>query len=289
MFIRILIGILLSATSVVAQVAPAYVSSAEASSHLVQQFEPTIPPLAKAARVGGIVKLQITISASGDVMSTKVLSGHPMLVSSAIEAAKKWKYKPFQKDGKPVEVTTNVELNFPGGMSEKESEVRHKFFPLEDECRKLINKGQYVDAEAKCKEAVEISNQLPKEIILERSGARSALANSIYLQGRYTEAIPIYEDALKLDQGYRKPNDADLASDYWNLGRAYAMTGAFNKADGLYTTAVSTFEAAIVDLPDMKDNYSRRLKRCLNEYAQLKVAEGQNDAATELKNKAAGL
>ncbi|HEV3038052.1 MAG TPA: hypothetical protein VHA33_09735 [Candidatus Angelobacter sp.] len=95
--------------------------------------------------------------------------------------------------------------------------------------------------------------------------------------------------AAELDLGYRKPDDADLASDYWNLGRAYAMTGQRDKADGLYATAVSTFEAAIRDLPQMKENYTRRLKRSLNEYAELKESLGQNDKAAELRKKAGAL
>jgi len=60
------------------------------------------------------------------------------------------------------------------------------------------------------------------------------------------------------------------------------MTGQL--ADGLYATAVSTFEASVLsvlNLPEMKENYTRRLKRSLNEYAQLKEAEGQNDAASK--------
>lgn len=289
MHIRSLPLILMIAVGMSAQAASVSVSATDANGHLLQHVEPTVPPLAKAVKIGGTVKLQINISASGDVVSVKTLSGHPMLVTSAIEAVRKWKYRPFEVDNKPVQVITDVELEFPGGMSENESAVRNKYFPIEDECRSLINERHYADAEARCRDAVEISNQLPKDVILERSEARSLLANSIYLQGRYAEAIPIYEDALKLDHGYLKPDDADLASDYWNLGRAYAMTGQLNKADGFYATAVSSFEAAILSLPAMKDNYSRRLKRTLNEYAQLKIAEGQTAAATELTKKAAGL
>lgn len=271
------------------QVAPTRVPPSEATTHLIQRVDPTIPPLAKAARVGGTVKLEVTISESGGVATVKIISGHPMLVNSAVDAAKKWKYKPFENDGKPVQVITEVELDFPGGMSEDESAVRNKFFPVENECRSLVNKGQYSAAETKCREAVEISNQLPKEVVLERSGARSLLANSVFLQKRFEESVPIYEEALKLDLGYRKQDDADLASDYWNLGRAYAMTGQLGKADGLYATAVSTFEAAIHSLPEMKENYTGRLKRSLNEYAQLKEAEGQSDRAAELRKKADSL
>ena len=271
------------------QVAPTRVASSEATTHLIQRVDPAIPPLAKAARVGGTVKLEVTISESGDVARVKIISGHPMLVTAVVDAVKKWKYKPFERDGKLIQLITQVELTFPGGMSQEESAVRNKFFPVENECRSLLNKDQYTAAETKCREAVEISNQLPTEVVLERSSARSLLANSIFLQKRFEESVPIYEEALKLDLGYLKPDDADLASDYWNLGRACAMTGQLNRADGLYATAVSTFEAAIHALPEMKQNYAGRLKRSLNEYAQLKELEGQNDKGAELRKKADSL
>lgn len=271
------------------QVVPLRVPPSEAKNHVIQRVDAPIPPLARVARIGGTVKLDLTVSESGDVVAVNVISGHPMLVTSAVDAARKWKYKPFENDGKPIQAITEVELSFPGGMSEDEGAVRNKFFPVENECRSLVNKGQYSDAETKCREAVEISNHLPKEVVLERSDARSLLANSIFLQKRFEESIPIYEEALKLDQGYRKPDDADLASEYWNLGRACAMVGQIDKADGLYATAVSTFEAAIRGLPEMKENYTGRLKRSLKEYAQLKEAEGQHDKASELRKKADSL
>lgn len=283
------ICVLLLTAAFNAQDGPTQVPPSEAKTHLVQHVDPEIPLLAKAAKIGGTVKLEVTISESGDVAAVQTISGHPMLVPSAIDAVRRWKYKPFEKDGKPIQVITEVELDFPKGMSDEESAVLREFFPTENDCRDLINKGQYIAAETKCREAVEISNRLPKEAVLERYGARSLLANSIFLQERYEESIPIYEEALKLDLGYLKPDDADLASNYWNLGRAYAMTQKFDKADELYARAVSAFEAAIRSLPEMKENYTQRLKRSLNEYAQVKEAEGQNEEAAELRKKADSL
>jgi tetratricopeptide (TPR) repeat protein len=122
--------------------------------------------------------------------------------------------------------------------------------------------------------------------VLERSGALSLLANAIFLQSRFTEAVPLYEQALELDKGYLGPDDADLASNYANLGRVYGATGDLATADELYATAVSTFRAAIRKLPSMNENYSRRLQRMLNEYAQLKEAEGQTEAASTLRQQA---
>jgi hypothetical protein len=49
---------------------------------------------------------------------------------------------------------------------------------------------------------------------------------------------------------------------------------------------VETFEAAILNLPGMKDNYTRRLKNTLLEYAQFKRAAGESDAADALESKA---
>ncbi len=265
---------------------PKTVSTADATSHITQRVEPTVPPIAKAAKIGGKVKLHIVISPSGQVSIATFVSGSPLLMQAAIDAVKQWKFKPFLESETPVTVATDVEVDFPGGMSESESVVRSNYFHVEDECRTLIKDAKYVEAEPKCREAVEISNQLPKEVVLERSDALSMLANAIFSQRRFADAIPLYEQALELDKGYRKSDDADLASDYANLGRAYAVTGSLSKADGLYATAVATFRAAIKDLPSMSENYSRRLKRTLNEYAQVKDAEGQTEAASALRQQA---
>jgi TonB family protein len=262
------------------------VSVAEAANHIVQRVEPTVPPLAKALKVGGKVRLHIIVATSGEVSSVTVASGQPLLVQAAIDAVKQWKFKPFLDGDMPIAVATDVEVDFPGGMSESESAVRAKYFRIEDECTSLVKSAKYTEAEAKCREAVEISENLPKEVVLERTGALSMLANTIYLQRRFFEAIPIYERALELDKGYLKPDDADLASDYANLGRAYGASGKLSKADEFYGIAVSTFRAAIKSLPSMYENYSRRLQGMMNQYAELKDAEGQTEAASALRKQA---
>lgn len=280
--------VLTLASGLTAQPAPESVTAAEADAHLTQRVEPTTPPLARAAKIGGIVKLHIVISRSGDVSSVKVISGHPMLITAAVEAVRHWKYEPFEAEGGAAIVSTDVEVKFLEPMSKDESATR-KFVPLVSECRMLISNHKYAEAEKKCREAVQASNRLPKDVLLERSDARSLLGDSLFLQHRVTEAIPVYQEALDLDKGYRKPDDANLASDYWSLGVAYAASGELAKADALYAVAVSTFEAAIQKLPSMKGNYTRRLARALNEYAQLKEAEGQTDAAKELRSRSAKL
>lgn len=78
------------------------VSSADADNHIIHRIDPAVPPLAKAARIGGKVRLHIVISSSGNVSTVTVVSGHPMLAPAAIEAVKQWKYKPFTENGNPA-------------------------------------------------------------------------------------------------------------------------------------------------------------------------------------------
>jgi len=265
------------------------VSKEEADAHLLKKVEPTYPPLAKAVSISGTVTLSIVISPDGKVSSTKVVSGHPILIQAALDAVKQWTYKPFESGGKPVEAKTQVELLLGSKHSPEENQINAKFFQSQDECRALLNARKYQEGETQCQESVKLSDALPAEAIIERSMARSYLAHTIYLQGRTADSIPLYAEALKLSQRNSKDDDADLASNYENLGRAYAKTGDLAKADPLYATSVKTFKAAIVSLPDMKDNYTARLKRALKEYAQVKSAEKQNTEAQQLEQEADAL
>jgi len=73
---------------------------------------PVYPPLAKQARIQGTVKLNAIISKEGNIEQLTVVSGHPLLIPSALEAVKKWRYKPTLLNGEPVEVITQIDVNF---------------------------------------------------------------------------------------------------------------------------------------------------------------------------------
>ncbi len=61
------------------------------------------------------------------------------------------------------------------------------------------------------------------------------------------------------------------------------------EADTYYSRAVTIYKAAIVNLPEMKSNYTDRLKSTLSEYAKLKAALGQIDEASRLEAQASQL
>jgi protein TonB len=88
------------------------VSSGVSTGMLVRKVPPTYPPLARQARIQGTVILQATISKEGSIENLQLISGHPMLAPAAIEAVKQWKYKPYLLNGEPVEVETQVQVNF---------------------------------------------------------------------------------------------------------------------------------------------------------------------------------
>ncbi|HYG98298.1 MAG TPA: TonB family protein [Terriglobales bacterium] len=79
---------------------------------LVHQVKPTYPPLARQARIQGSVVLQAVIAKNGAIENLHLVSGHPMLAPAAIEAVKQWKYKPYFLNGEPVEVETQITVNF---------------------------------------------------------------------------------------------------------------------------------------------------------------------------------
>ena len=79
---------------------------------LVHKVTPQYPPLAKQARIQGVVVLQALIGKDGNIQNLHVVSGHPMLTTAALEAVKEWKYKPYYLNGEPVEVETTINVNF---------------------------------------------------------------------------------------------------------------------------------------------------------------------------------
>jgi len=88
------------------------VSSGVVSGLLIRKVPPAYPPLARQARIQGTVILQAQISKTGDIENLQLISGHPMLAPAAIEAVKQWKYRPYLLNGEPVEVDTQVQVNF---------------------------------------------------------------------------------------------------------------------------------------------------------------------------------
>ncbi len=79
---------------------------------LVKKTAPVYPASAMQMRIEGVVELVATISKSGDISAVKVTSGNPQLARAAVDAVKQWKYKPYLLNGEPVEIQTQITVNF---------------------------------------------------------------------------------------------------------------------------------------------------------------------------------
>jgi periplasmic protein TonB len=80
--------------------------------NLVHRVQPEYPALAKTAHVQGAVVLHAVISKQGTIEGLEVISGPPALVGAAVDAVRQWRYRPYYLNDEPVEVDTQVTVNF---------------------------------------------------------------------------------------------------------------------------------------------------------------------------------
>lgn len=89
---------------------PSPVFAQEETRKVKVRIAPIYPELAKKMSISGVVKIEVIVTSSGMVRSTKVLGGHPVLVGAATDAVKKWKFEPAA-----TETTGVVEVKFSPG------------------------------------------------------------------------------------------------------------------------------------------------------------------------------
>jgi protein TonB len=92
--------------------APVAISRGVQAAKLIRQVNPPYPPLAKQARISGTVRLTAIIGRDGAIERLQLISGHPLLAPAALEAVKQWVYRPTLLNEVPVEVITQIDVNF---------------------------------------------------------------------------------------------------------------------------------------------------------------------------------
>ena len=83
-----------------------------AEANLVYDVAPKYPAEAGRAGIEGTVVLMAVIGKDGTVQDVRVQSGLSVLAQAAIEAVKQWRYRPYLLNGEPVEVDSQVTINF---------------------------------------------------------------------------------------------------------------------------------------------------------------------------------
>ena len=79
---------------------------------LISQPKPEYPPQARQERLQGVVRFNAVIGTDGHVANMTLVKGHPLLVPAAQEAVKGYVYQPTLLNGQPVEVVTQIDVNF---------------------------------------------------------------------------------------------------------------------------------------------------------------------------------
>jgi len=79
----------------------------ELSRKLKVRVPPVYPEIARRMNITGAVKVSVVVSPAGTVKSTKVIGGHPILVSAAVDAVKKWRFETASSESTGV-----VEIKF---------------------------------------------------------------------------------------------------------------------------------------------------------------------------------
>ena len=74
--------------------------------------KPEYPPLALATRTHGTVRLHAVIGRDGTVQELRLISGPSLLVKATMDAVARWRYQPTLLNGEPVEVDTEIDVNF---------------------------------------------------------------------------------------------------------------------------------------------------------------------------------
>jgi protein TonB len=79
---------------------------------LIKRVAPRYPQAALAVRAQGTVQIEATVNKEGNVVNPKVLSGSAVLAQAALEAVRQWRYKPYYLNGQPVEIQTQITIEF---------------------------------------------------------------------------------------------------------------------------------------------------------------------------------
>jgi len=275
-----------------------HVSNEEARSHLAKQVEPVYPKMAQIAHIQGAVNLEITITEDGSVTGLRAVSGHPILLQSAMDAVQQWKFQPFMEAGKPAPVRAAIKVYF--GL-EPGSELRSDYLEKEDECSQNLVQDKLDAAEPVCRHAIELANKLPQNFAADKGRAYGYAGMVAYRQGKLHEAVEDFQKQLSFAEQSQQSGSPVSGQVHTNLARAYEATGSLQDANEQYAAAEKAQEIALNELErqqaklkpgafqGVKASYLHNTQLILEDHARLLRKMGKTGEAEVLEQKAAAL
>jgi TonB family protein len=245
---RRIIAVLVLGFAAFGQTMPKRIPPDEAVKHLVKKAPVTYPPMAEAARIQGNIILEVSIDESGAASVRRIVTGHPMLAPAAIESVNRWRYQPFEVDGKPTKVVTLVMVTFGQPWWQNEAADRAEmlfqdnFWTAEESAQAALDKGDYAGAQQQLnKERDALAKRSDSSHELERWQAMISMGRLAMAQQKYDEAEQHYKQAEKLRQSGDK-NSPEMAATLADLGKLYADEKRYDLAHNRATRSVAIYQ-----------------------------------------------
>jgi hypothetical protein len=188
-----------------------------AMQHLLRLVPPK--PLASRPASLGInqpVKLHFTIDSQGVVQNITVKKGDPLLIPSATDALREWRFTPFSK---PVQ--TDIEMEFTRNLSPEEMKrndlFQKTYFPAINAARAALDRVDIVEADKQSGLALSALNAAPQVSWRHRAMTWGVLAQVRTMQKNFLEGERLFNDALAIQYAHDEQNQ-DIASLLGDLG-----------------------------------------------------------------------
>lgn len=245
---------------------------------VIRKQEPSYTEKARQAKISGTVVLRTVVDAGGAPRDIKVIRSLGYgLDEKAIEAVRQWKFRPGIKDGHPVAVQADIEVNFrlldsPNGAAATPPARAPQ------SAEEAFRRGTQLLHQRRIDEGIGLLGEAIR-MKPDWSQAWAARAQAQYVKKRYDEAIQDFNEAIRLDStrpqwynyrglSYSYSNRHDraipdftkaielnpnIAAGYNNRGWAYLETGQLQKA-------LTDLDRAIQVQPDYQRAYENRAK-----------------------------
>lgn len=87
------VGLLLLGGCAAGSVPVAWGQEQQITRKVKSKIAPVYPELARRMNISGVVKVQVTVDKNGIIKNAKLVGGHPILASAAMDAVRKWRYE----------------------------------------------------------------------------------------------------------------------------------------------------------------------------------------------------
>ncbi len=175
--------------------------------------------------------------------------------------------------------------------SVQESKVSKQYFAEIEECRNLLRREKYVQAEIGCRLAISTAEKFPKSRYMEKHSAYKALGVALLWQRKAQEAISYFDKSLEVGKPNLDDSTAETGEIYFLLGQSNHFLGKLKLAEGFYTKAESVYRSAFKIMKDIDSDefllkpYGKSIVNILKAHLILLESGGMKDEAAQIEKR----